>query len=255
MQGGHTVSGLHERLGIPMATLSRTLADMRKSGLVNRSGRVISCDEAHPLVRALVAFAFAANQRRDLAGLATDVSLLRVMAEVSRNDGATPAEVRRASGLGRSVVYGRLRQLVELGVLVRIGSKPYRFLVARVKEARTLASLACEVATRGPAAHLREPEDALRRMAEDGRLLIAVQYGSSLMPSRLDRLSDVDVLLVVKDKSDVQEVKGAYALPGLDASVLSKPGFLNMLRRQPAFASSIRHGRVLKGKDLFELCS
>lgn len=95
------------------------------------------------------------------------------------------------------------------------------------------------------------PSRIIGEIKKDKSVLILVHYGSSARKEE-DELSDVDLLIVTRDRISRGEIISRFSGKKMDLNVYSKSGFLKLLKTQPDFIAHVSTAKVLKGKDILE---
>lgn len=255
MQGAKAVPQLCSMLGVGSASVARMARPLKQLGLLRKTATGLQADPGHPVSTAMTAVVFAAGSRPAIPQLICSPLPMRIVHAVSRNPETTRECLILIAGVSRRVVFREVETLVQEGILIASGRRPTRYCVhPRDPIAVSVARLADELAAYDRPEPNPTPDSLIGRAAWDSRLLLALQYGSSLHPERVDALSDVDLALVVHEPASVEAVRDDYGQPGIDVSVFTKTGFLNMLRRQPVFAHTLRNSKALRGADFLRAC-
>ncbi len=95
-------------------------------------------------------------------------------------------------------------------------------------------------------------QEIITNLKNDNSVLILIYYGSSAKGTN-DKLSDVDLLAVTRDKISRGEILTKYSMKKLDLSVYSKTGFLQFIKTYPDFVNNIAKAQVLKGEEILKV--
>jgi DNA-binding HxlR family transcriptional regulator/predicted nucleotidyltransferase len=162
-----------------------------------------------------------------------------------RDGHKTIEDLKRETGYSRTVLYEALKPLVESGMVLVGGGK------------RKIYSINDASPLMGPLLQLIEFFESdidlrpvLERISSDEKVVALSVFGSQVFGGK-DRLSDVDVLVVVRSPED-RDIAEEYAHPRLQLNVYSRRGIVQLLKREPWFLELTLEGRILKGKDFLK---
>lgn len=159
--------------------------------------------------------------------------------------GRTIDELRMNTEYSRTVIYDALRPFIKIGV------------VSVEKGERRIYSVNRALSLVEPLFQLLEFFESeidmralLEKISSDERVVALSVFGSQIVGKR-DRLSDVDVLVVVSSPED-RNIAEKYVHPHLQLNVYSRRGIVQLVRREPWFLKLVIDGKILKGSDFLE---
>jgi len=210
-------------------------------------------DVTKPLVMTLEKLLLISKNNRDIMALLEISSCIRIGVQMHENTNATILDIMNSTGLSRITVMKGLEKMAGLALLLKKTGKPNQYYPRRTplaalffRACKEIENLFLESNKEKPS-----PQDIIERIKEDESVLILVHYGSSSR-GRADRLSDIDLFVVTRDKYSRGEILSRYSHGKIDLSAYSKKGFLQLIRTQPDFIANMASARILKGKDILE---
>ncbi|MBM4146281.1 MAG: nucleotidyltransferase domain-containing protein [Nitrospira sp.] len=181
-------------------------------------------------------------------------SIVKIGARLCKNNkGLTVAALISSTGLSKITVETSLRNLNENNLVTKKPGKPNIYYCSDMP----VSNLFFETCTKIDSLFAKNsrkmisPGQIIKELRKDDSVLILIHYGSSAR-GHGDKFSDIDVLVVTRDRISRGEILSRYGNKIIDLSVYSKNGFLQMLKTHPDFISHISKATVLKGKDIFE---
>lgn len=257
MEGEMTSRELAHRIGGSIYNASHAMNILHALGLVRHpQGRIRywTVDVKKPLVLTLEKLFLVSRNNRDIMTLLGLSSCIRIGALIYReNNNPTIPGIMKSTGLSRISVMKGLEKMVGLKLLRKKTGNPNLYYPYGTAVAKLFFNVCSEVETIFTHTKKKEntPEDIITQIKADESVLIFVHYGSSAR-GKADRLSDIDLFVVTRDKYSRGEIISRYSQEKIDLSVYSKKGFLQLIRTQPDFIVNLTRARILKGKDILE---
>jgi len=250
MSGERSVSELAGFIGISVTYASQVTDGLADNGFVVKERRgkrvLVRPNMESPFVQDLSKFVvlvggYPPYTPRDFLRPA---SRRRALWELGRGD-RTIQELMKGIGCSRVVVYDALRPLLKCKIVRSVGKRGKSFGIDHGSPlARPLLSLI----------EFLESDMDLRpfieKMSSDGRIAALAVFGSQASGTK-DRLSDVDLFLIVRSPKD-RHISKEYARPRIQFNVYSRSGAIQLAREEPWFLKLALGGRVLKGRDILE---
>ena len=227
--------------------LVRHPSPYRKSWIVNSDNSLISILES---------LFIASKDDRDLIRLLSIPSVIKVGTLISKEGQLTIPALLNKTKLSRNTLIKILECFVEKGIINKINGNPNRYYpINQTKtklffEACKKIQLVTAQKDRKNSFRRLNIEQLLKKIQREESVLILIQYGSAIR-GKEDRLSDVDLFAVVRDKIARGDLIHKYRDDRLDLNVLSKKGFIEIIRKEPHFVHQLRDCVFLKGKSLF----
>jgi len=250
-----------DRLGASIYNASHAMGLLNKAGLtIHPENRLRSwtADSTKPLNLTLEKLLLISKNNMEIQSLLMLPSYIRIGAQLAKSlHGTTIDVLMNSTGLSKVSVIKALKKMVELTLLRKKTGKPNLYYLSD----KPLAQLFCKACSEITDIFLTKKEakkekkvttrEIIKQIKNDKSVLILVHYGSSAR-GRQDKLSDVDLFAVTRDRISRGEIISHYRHKNIDLSVYSKKGFLRLIRTQPDFISNIATARVLKGRDILE---
>lgn len=243
--------------GDAMSSVSHAMGQLYQCDLAThpvRRNRYWAADMKNPVIRKLEKFLFISKNSPEINALLAKKAVCLAAAHIySQNGVANISSLMDFTGLSRATVLTALDKLYGYGLLDKPVGKPFRFHL----KTEPLAALFYEICNdlsiyaaldrdRGMSS-----EGIIEKISSEDSVLVLVQYGSSIRDQQ-DMHSDIDLLVVARDKWSRGEILSRYAKARLDLNVYSKAGFLQLLKAQPDFVHNLAKANIIKGKDILE---
>lgn len=167
--------------------------------------------------------------------------------------GITIEMLADSTGTSKLSVRKALEDLSTLDLLIKKIGKPNIYHVKGEMPSRLFFKACSEIEILFHRKEVKDlsPKAIMKKLANNNSVLILVHYGSSSRGTN-DRLSDIDFLVVTRDKISRGDIISRYSHKNIDLSVYSKSGFLQLLKTSPDFIRDIYTAKILKGKDILE---
>ncbi|MCL0086569.1 nucleotidyltransferase domain-containing protein [Thermodesulfovibrionales bacterium] len=261
LEGEMTSREMAESLGDSIYNASHAMGLLNKLGLAihpeNRPRSWIA-DSTKPLNLTLEKLLLVSKNNTEIQSLLMLPSYVCTGAQLAKKPkGTTIDALINSTSLSKVSTIKTLKKMVELALLRKKTGKPNLYYLSD----KPLAQLFCKACSEITDIFLTKKEvkkekkvatrEIIKQIKNDKSVLILVHYGSSAR-GRQDKLSDIDLFAVTRDKFSRGEIISHYRHKNIDLSVYSKKGFLRLIKTQPDFISNIATARVLKGKDILE---
>lgn len=255
--GEKTSRELAVHIGSPLYNASRATGMLQRLGLIRhpdkraRSWEIVPSNQLNLLLEKLL---FVSKNNKEIKNLLQQPSIIKIGSTFHRIKGEQIiSSIIESTGLSRLSVLNTLNKLADYELLRKGTGKLNKYYLPR----STLSQLffeSCYGIKNLFTNHKQRkssPQQIIKQLTRDKSVLILVHYGSSSR-GKSDRLSDIDLLAVTRDKISRGDILARYSSKGIDLSVYSKNGFLQLLKSHPDFVSNISMARVLKGKDILQ---
>jgi DNA-binding transcriptional regulator GbsR (MarR family) len=257
IEGEMTSRELTHRVGGAIYNASHAMNMLHALGLVKHpQGRIRywKVDATKPLVLTMEKLLLVSKNNPEIVTFLGLPSCIHIGALIYRgNNHATILGIMKSTGLSRMSVMNGLEKMVGLKLLRKKRGNPNLYYPYGTAVAKLFFSTCSEIENLFSYTKKKKitPKDIIIQIKNDESVLILVHYGSSSR-GKADRLSDIDLFVVTRDKYSRGEIISQYSQGGIDLSVYSKKGFLQIIRTQPDFIANITSARILKGKDILE---
>lgn len=254
-EGEKTSRELSEAARRSISNASHAMRMLSRLGLVkNPEKRVRSwvIDPTKKLNLLIEKLILISKNDADIKSLLQLSTAIKIGSRLNRTKGGqTISSLIESTGVSRMSAIKVLNRLVTINLLRKDFHKPNKYYIAPNMSAQLFFE-ACkrieQTFTKDTKSEVTTKQ-FIRRLINDKSVLILVHYGSSSR-GKGDRLSDIDLFAVTRDKISRGDILARYSYKGIDLSVYSKSGFLQLLKSQPDFISNISMARILKGRDI-----
>ena len=212
-------------------------------------GTIYKPDSFSPIVKLLNEFLLIGANNKNLVDQLNDMTAMNVLSAVAPNAIVKVKDIHENTGISRPTILAKLNKLIGSELLEKRSSKPIKVVLNKKTTANTLLQrvAAYYFETETPEISVN---DLLDNLKGESNILILVLYGSYAKKVETGE-SDIDIFAVVNYETDKPELKEKYIYPRLDFTVVSKKGFLKMIKSQPHFINQIKTGKIIKGEHLF----
>ncbi len=254
-EGEKTSRELSEAAGRSLSNASHAMRTLGRLGLVKHPEKRVRSwviDPTKKLNLLIEKLLFITRNDADIKGLLQLSTAIKIGGRLHQSKGghSIPA-LLESTGLSKMSTIKILNRLVDHNLLRKDTSRPNKYYVISAMSSQLFFEVCNKIEhtlIKDTGSELA-PQVLIKRLAKDKSVLILVHYGSSSR-GKGDRLSDIDLLAVTRDKISRGDILARYSHKGIDLSVYSKSGFLQLLKSQPDFISNISMARILKGRDI-----
>lgn len=256
MEGEKTSRELADDLRAPLYAVSYAMGCLYKLNLVKRpEGRPRSwaINTESPVVHKFEKLLLVSKNDAVIRSLFLQPSVVRIAAKIKDQKEVTIESLVRSTGISRPTVISGLKRLVSARLLHKKSGKPNLYyptddIVSTIffESCLLLMGLFSRRSNRKISM-----QKVLSQIKKEDAVLILANYGSHARGTG-DKFSDIDLFVVTRDRIQRGDILSKYSKPGIDLSVYSKSGFLNLLKSHPDFVSNIAKAKILKGKDILD---
>ncbi len=162
-----------------------------------------------------------------------------------KNGGKSISELAKITGYSRPAIYSSLKPFLGSDILLVGKGKTKKYCV---NVASPLLKRLFEVLDFFESDIDLRP--LLEKISSDQRAVALSIFGSQAAGTK-DRLSDVDVLVIVGSTKD-RDIANEYKHSKLQLNVYSRRGIIQLVRAEPWFLKLVLEGRILKGGNLLD---
>ena len=253
LEGEKTTGEISRSLGISPAIVSREMGILAGKGLVKRvpqRPRYWEPNRSSSFVEDLDRFILLVKNSSEILRLFDRFAVIRIGAAVFQAKRPVfRSDLERATGLSPATLAKWLSLLMSLKFLNGTRQKPQALVSLSGEKPRVFFSLCNHLARFGdpPPEPRPSPGRFIADLRKDPTVMILLQYGSTVRKTS-DAHSDIDLFVVTRDPLTRGKILSRPVPKMIDLNVLSKKGFLDLLKTQPDFVHTIASGLVHKGK-------
>lgn len=260
MDGEMSTRELASKAGRSISNASHAMKILHSLNLVKHpEGRVRYwiANIQHPLVLEIEKLLLISKGDKNIEHLLWTSSIIHVGSTIYKNpQGITLSDLLITTGLSRMSILKSLEKMEALKLIRKKRGKPNIYYPYNSPLAKLFFKICDDIKDiflypgKEEKKHI-SPQDIINEIKNDENVLILIHYGSSSM-GKTDKLSDIDLFVVTRDKQSRGEIISKYSLGNIDLGVYSKMGFLHLIKKQPDFIASIAKANILKGKEILE---
>lgn len=257
LEGEMTSREMAQKLGDALYNASHAMGILQKLGLVKHPEKRIRswiADSGNSTVLTMEKLLLVSKNDPEIRNLLSIPSMVSIGSWFySNKKGTIISEIMESTGLSKVSVVKGLNKLALLNLLNKKNGKPNYYYPCDTLLSQLFFHVSHDIVNLFTTKQEKKlsPKGIINKIKNDESVLILIHYGSSAS-GKDDRLSDIDLFVVTRDRISRGEIISRYSHKNIDLTVYSKGGFLKFIEKQPDFIAHAATAKVLKGKDIIE---